>query len=321
MLDVALHRRGCVQDVVFRTDSTDGLRFVHRHLADGELYWVTNTFPQAREVTVSFRVTGKRPLLLHAETGGMEEASYVIREGRTLVRLRFVPDDALFVWFGEKSETDSLSVPQDVCRTLQDLTGGRWRILFRNGGGATDSFETDTLFPLNCSDEPDIRFFSGTVSYNMTFQWHDDGVGDSLLCLDLGEVCHLARVFLNGEDIGCCWKAPYRLLLSGRLREGNNTLEIRVTNTWANRLTGDSKEAGWTAQIHFGCMRNNNSRMYREVGADTGFDSIGEYHAAVALNRLFSWLDSEDAPASVVADRKKFVDVTHLRGDQWRRSP
>lgn len=241
MLDVALHRRGSVQDVVFRTDSTDGLRFVHRHLADGELYWVTNTFPQAREVTVSFRVAGKRPLLLHAETGGMEEASYVIREGRTLVRLRFVPDDALFVWFGEEANTDSLSVPQDVCRTVQELTGGRWRILFRNGGGAPDSLETDTLFPLNFSDEPAIHFFSGTVSYNMTFKWHDDGVGDSLLCLDLGEVCHLARVFLNGEDIGCCWKAPYRLLLSGRLREGNNTLEIRVTNTWANRLTGDSK--------------------------------------------------------------------------------
>ena len=91
----------------------------------------------------------------------------------------------------------------------------------------------------------------------------------------------------SGEDI--C-----RIFEKIRSMKSLDPVEIRKFQTaWLYEGLMADAEAGWTAQIHFGCMRNNNSRMYREVGADSGFDSIGEYHAAVALNRLFSWLDSE----------------------------
>ena len=43
-----------------------------------------------------------------------------------------------------------------------------------------------------------------------------------------------------GEDLGLLWKEPYRIDISEALVEGNNTLEIKVTNSWANRLIGDS---------------------------------------------------------------------------------
>ncbi len=51
-------------------------------------------------------------------------------------------------------------------------------------------------------------------------------------------------------------------------------------------------DSGWTQQFHYGAQRNNNSRMYRLIGADTGFDSIGEYATAQEMAMFFDRLDS-----------------------------
>jgi glucuronate isomerase len=52
-------------------------------------------------------------------------------------------------------------------------------------------------------------------------------------------------------------------------------------------------EKGWTQQFHYGVLRNNNTRMFRLIGADTGFDSIGEFNTARALSRFLDRLNSE----------------------------
>jgi glucuronate isomerase len=51
---------------------------------------------------------------------------------------------------------------------------------------------------------------------------------------------------------------------------------------------------GWTQQLHLGAMRNNSTRMMRELGPDTGFDSIGDYAQAVSLARFLDRLDSSN---------------------------
>lgn len=48
---------------------------------------------------------------------------------------------------------------------------------------------------------------------------------------------------------------------------------------------------GWTKQLHLGAMRNNNTRLLRQLGADTGFDSIGDFPQARALGRYLDALD------------------------------
>lgn len=51
-------------------------------------------------------------------------------------------------------------------------------------------------------------------------------------------------------------------------------------------------EKGWTQQYHLGVLRNNNSRMFKQLGPDTGFDSIGDFEVARPLSRLLDRLDS-----------------------------
>ncbi len=60
------------------------------------------------------------------------------------------------------------------------------------------------------------------------------------LLLDLGDVQNLARVRLNGRDLGVLWKAPYVVDITAHAVAGANRIEVEVTNTWFNRLAGDA---------------------------------------------------------------------------------
>lgn len=51
---------------------------------------------------------------------------------------------------------------------------------------------------------------------------------------------------------------------------------------------------GWVQQFHLGALRNNNARMHRQLGPDTGWDSIGDYPQAVNLSAFLNALDSKD---------------------------
>ena len=51
---------------------------------------------------------------------------------------------------------------------------------------------------------------------------------------------------------------------------------------------------GWTQQFHIGALRNNNTRLFNKIGADVGFDSIGDFDIARPLSRLLDRLDMEN---------------------------
>lgn len=54
------------------------------------------------------------------------------------------------------------------------------------------------------------------------------------------------------------------------------------------------RELGWVMEIHIGAIRNNSSRMFKKLGADTGFDSVGDSEIATNLSRFMDALDTED---------------------------
>jgi glucuronate isomerase len=59
-------------------------------------------------------------------------------------------------------------------------------------------------------------------------------------------------------------------------------------------------EKGWVQQFHLGAMRNNNSRMMQRLGADTGWDSMGDFPQGRALGKFLDRLDKEDKLAKTI---------------------
>ena len=59
-------------------------------------------------------------------------------------------------------------------------------------------------------------------------------------------------------------------------------------------LKMDAK-AGWTTQLHYNCIRNLNTKMFKALGPDTGYDAIGCADSAVGLAKLFDKLENADA--------------------------
>jgi len=59
-------------------------------------------------------------------------------------------------------------------------------------------------------------------------------------------------------------------------------------------------EKGWTQQFHYGTIRNNNTRLFNQLGPDTGFDSIGTFNTAKALAKFLNRLDSQNKLAKTI---------------------
>lgn len=59
-------------------------------------------------------------------------------------------------------------------------------------------------------------------------------------------------------------------------------------------------EKGWTQQFHYGAIRNNNTRLFNQLGADTGFDSIGSFNTAKNLSKFLNRLDSQNKLAKTI---------------------
>ena len=58
---------------------------------------------------------------------------------------------------------------------------------------------------------------------------------------------------------------------------------------------------GWVWQLHIGALRNNNTRMFEKLGADTGFDSINDFQIAEGLSKILNELDKKDClPKTII---------------------
>ncbi|MDD4920904.1 MAG: glucuronate isomerase [Bacteroidales bacterium] len=59
-------------------------------------------------------------------------------------------------------------------------------------------------------------------------------------------------------------------------------------------------QSGWTQQLHYGPIRDNNSRLFSKIGADTGFDSIGDPNVAKNMSKFLNRLDSDNLLAKTI---------------------
>ncbi len=222
--------------------------YLHRQTADADLYWLDNRSDATNEATVSFGITGKVPELWSPQTGKIEKVSYQIKDGRTIVPLKFESWEAYFIVFHDKATVASYTKPA-LTESPVARVEGAWTVRFQEGRGAPAQATFNTLASLAENADAGVKYFSGTAAYTNMFNVAALSKG-ALYLLDLGEVKNIAEVIVNGKNVGTVWKKPFRIDITDVLKAGHNSVQVNVTNLWVNRLIGDA-QPGATDKITF----------------------------------------------------------------------
>jgi beta-galactosidase/beta-glucuronidase len=89
---------------------------------------------------------------------------------------------------------------------------------------------------------PEAAITMGTGVYTTTFQMTKQQARQHWM-IDLGDVRESARVYINGQFVGCAWAVPFILDCRNTLKKGKNELRIEVTNLPANRISDMDRRA------------------------------------------------------------------------------
>ncbi len=255
------------------------MEWIHRRGKDWDLYFLSNQSAETVTVDAAFRIDGRIPEIWRADTGAFETlASWRPQNGRTIIPLALDPAGSVFVVFRKSAKAIDPVVAVDGDEPAPAFrmgkTGveaviakpGRWRLHRRSGrvvslhhdqplaaialaGPWQIRFADHLAQPQTITEaalsswttqaDPALKYYAGTAVYRTTFHLPQGPVSQRLL-LDLGKVCDLAEVRLNGQALGVLWKPPFAVDIAAAVKPGENILEIDVTSTWNNRMIGDA---------------------------------------------------------------------------------
>ncbi len=236
-------------------------------------------YNHVKRLRVEFTVDGKSKTLSADENATLDlvppapdtPARYRLRalENGTTELAAFAPGVYEFATSaGEAVRKEIASLPEPI------EPAEPWTVTFPTGWGAPASITLAKLISWPEHEDPGVRYFSGTATYTTTFDLPAEYVdANRTLTLDLGRVAVIAEVRLNGKDLGTWWKGPFTGDITGAAHAGRNTLEVRVTNLWPNRLIGDEQLpedvewrgitlARWPEWLTSGQMRKSGRRTF-----------------------------------------------------------
>ena len=238
----------------FKSDGP--IRYTHRQADDLDLYFVANRTAEAVCTACTFRTTDKQPELWDPLNATMRDLpQFSEKAGCTTVPMRLEPHQSFFVLFrkgklvsgGEATGTENFPRSQSI-----GDVNGPWQVSFDPKLGGPGDVAFTALDDWSQRSEPGIKHYSGIATYRTTFDLPgDSAVANRRILLDLGEVHSMARVRLNGQDLGVVWCDPWQVDMTEAIRKKDNRLEIDVANLWPNRLIGDQalppeKRVSWT---------------------------------------------------------------------------
>ncbi|MDR0725685.1 MAG: glycoside hydrolase family 2 [Prevotellaceae bacterium] len=238
-IEEALKTLNIVPDVKMDANLVYG----HRTLDDREIYFIANQSDETILTFPEFRVSGKQPELWNTVTGKKRILpAFKQTEVSTIVPLQLQARESMFIVFSGKGTPKSYEVKDNFPepKTLVEITAP-WTVKFESDKvrrGPSEPVIFDKLQSWSLSEDARIRYYSGTTVYNNSFTLDAKPSGE--ISIDLGKVGVMAKVKINGKYAGGAWTYPYRVDITDAVKSGENTVEIEVVNTWANRFIGES---------------------------------------------------------------------------------
>lgn len=225
------------RDFSFSGDAED-FDYIHRKSGAADIYFVINRTNQMQRREFTFRVSGKQPELWDAVTGQMRDAQSFVSNGQnTTLELELAPFASCFVVFRKPGKSMN-NHPNFAQLSNINTIDGPWTVAFDpTWGGPAESTFTDLVSWIRRPEEG-IKYYSGTAVYTKTFKVKSAG-RQKHTYIDFGDIKNVAEVSLNGKKLGILWCAPWRVDITDALKSGDNHLQVKVTNLWANRVVHD----------------------------------------------------------------------------------
>ena len=223
--------------------ATGPVRYGHRRTEDRDIYFVANKTGAPIKVDCHFRVGQGNAQLWDPVTGEQRPLLQCEQaDGLTSIPMEFDAFQSFFVVFDGKGKALASKTEKNFpeLKPIQELSGA-WEVAFDPKWGGPEKITFDTLQDWTARSESGIKYYSGIATYRKNINLTNSPLEKAYL--DLGVVRDMARVKLNGRDLGVVWCAPWRVEVTGSIKTGDNQLEIEVVNRWANRLIGDKQAA------------------------------------------------------------------------------
>lgn len=228
--------------------STAGKKILYNHRSTEahELYFMTNQSDGGIEFSAAFRVANAQPYWWDPVTGTSRPLPvFSNADGKTSIPFRLETNQSGFVVFnkGELNRSSGIRENFPVASHLLTLSAP-WEVSFLNSsisGGPEKPVVFNDLMSWSDHKDERIKNFSGSAVYKTSFSLKKAEDLEGTIYLNTGHVNGMARIKVNGEDVGTVWTAPWQVDISKVTKAGKNNVEIEVVNTWINRLIGDSK--------------------------------------------------------------------------------
>jgi hypothetical protein len=208
-----------------------------------DVYFFSNSErKEAVTFEATFQAENKTPYLWNPATGERFALDYK-KNNKLEISLEAL-ESALIVFEPAKIELPTYTFKTAPKETKELITN--WDVKFEHANGTVFNRKMDKLIDFSTSAETELSTFSGTVTYSTQFE-----NTENLKFVKLGEVNEaVTELTLNGKSAGMCWYGIHCYDVSDLLKEGQNTLEIKLTTTLANycrSLTDNPTAARWTA--------------------------------------------------------------------------
>ncbi len=253
-----------------------GLKAIRRRNPTGYHYFIANLTPDDISATIPLAVAFRRAVWFNPLNGDICPAQF--DERGVKISLRSGESRILQTWdeatgaframtechrgptkgsespFATEIEAASLgadggsaSRPSKVLPLTVPLPGP-WRLSFtEEAPHVARTFELDSLQTWETLDDDSVRVMMGTGVYESQFKLTRKQLGKgSRWRIELGDVRESARVYINGQFLGCAWSVPFCLDCGQSLKPGTNEIRIEVTNLPANRIRDlDLRKVPW----------------------------------------------------------------------------
>ena len=210
----------------------------------GYHYFIANLTPNDIDADVPLAVPFQSATLFNPLNGDITPAT--ITDGKVHLALR--SGQSIILQTKNEPSVQSVAVAQRQTEKEYPLTGP-WKLSFtEEAPRVAKSFALDKIQTWETLDDDSVKVTMGTGIYTTKLKLMRRDLNDAQSWkIDLGDVRESARVYINGQFVGCAWSVPYVLDIKNKFfKAGMNDIRIEVTNLPANRIADlDRRGVKW----------------------------------------------------------------------------